>query len=74
VRFSCERVTDETTLQQKLVFRGVLTLSGDYVQNINLIETDRYVIGGIDVYKEKFDSESDDIVYLFNATGIEVKR
>ena len=74
MRFSCERVTDETTFQQKLVFYGVLTLSGDYVQNINLIETDRYVIGGIDVYKEEFDSESDDIVYLFNATGIEVKR
>ena len=44
-----------------------------YETDIRSLETRRYYIDGIEVYKEEFSSLTDDILYSFRAKSIRVK-
>lgn len=44
-----------------------------YETDIRNLETRRYFIDGIEVYKEDFTSLSDDIIYSFKAKSVRVK-
>lgn len=44
-----------------------------YIADIKTLETRRFFIEGIEVYQESFDSNNDDISYLFRAKSIRIK-
>lgn len=46
---------------------GALTSKCGYLPEITQIENERYVLAGVNVYKESFGSEEDDMVYYFHA-------
>lgn len=59
---------DEETLE----ITGSLVTSY-YTQDITKLETCRFILDGIEVYKEEFGSREENIVYRFNAEYARVK-
>lgn len=51
---------------------GVLS-THDYIEQINIIETERYYLHGIEVYQEDFGSNDYNIIYHFRADSLVIK-
>lgn len=45
-----------------------------YFEEIKEIENRRYFISNVEVYKEEFGSEDDEILYTFNFDGLQIKE
>lgn len=55
-----------------IIMEGTL-VTKYYENNISSLETRRYFIDDIEVYKEEFSSLTDDIVYSFKAGSVRIK-
>ena len=69
--FTRTLVTNE---EGKLCFdiNGVLS-THLYFDDINSLETARYILNDVEVYQESFGSDDYNIIYLFKAKDIEIK-
>lgn len=71
-RFTVERKKD-INVNPVIIYRtGVLEIP-KYIDEIKIIENDKYKINGINVYKETFVSEEDYIAYEFKFDEIFIK-
>lgn len=68
-----ERVQNQQTGENEIITTGVLSIH-DYIEDIHEIETERYIVSGVDVYKESFGTNDNSIYYHFFADGISVKE
>ena len=64
--------TAEKTETGELLIEGKLT-THYYIEDISKIETYRYILNGIDVYREDFGTNDLDILYVFTCKDYEVK-
>ena len=67
-----ERDPLSSTEYYSILMEGKL-ITKFYETDIRNLETRRYFIDGIEVYKEDFSSLTDDIIYSFRAKSIRVK-
>ena len=65
-KMTVTRSLQETEEGSAIVVSGVL-LSESYVEVIELIETDRLYVHGVEVYEESFGTNSKEIAYSFYA-------
>lgn len=63
---------DWTNANQDFIITGVLKTSF-YERNITKIESRRYIIDGIEVLEEQYESTSEDILYKFKSDNFRVK-
>ena len=59
--------------QQKVVIAGMFT-THDYIEELDTIESERYLIQDINVYEETFGSNDYEISYEFVAGSLTVKE
>lgn len=71
-RFTVERKKDINANPVIIYRTGVLEIP-KYIDEIKIIENDKYKINGINVYKETFVSEEDYIAYEFKFDEIFIK-
>lgn len=59
----------DTTVNPPLIkISGVLVVGGDkYLSDIQKIESEEYVLDGVQVYNEEYGSDTDEIAYSFMA-------
>ncbi len=73
---TAERVLEEYVNEKNISCHRVITTgvldSQSYIEEIEIIESDRYKISGITVVKEVFGSEDNRISYYFVAEKIEI--
>lgn len=73
VTFERDAVYDEVTGEIKgQVINGLLA-THDYIEDLYAIETERYILTGVSVFRESFGSNEYMILYHFNAKGLEIK-
>lgn len=65
-KVSVSRTLDRSGEEPRLIIQGYL-MTKEYIEEIYMIETDRFAIYDVDVFQESFGSEEDDIVYTFVA-------
>lgn len=58
---------------QEIVINGKATLYGKYIPDLWSIESERFIVTGINVVEEGFLTSSDTIDYIFTAEGFRVK-
>lgn len=64
-RFTIEQEADKSLKPITIYKRGILELDNAYIEDIYSLENDKYIVAGIDVYKEIFVSEENSIGYEF---------
>lgn len=67
VTFEMEKVYSEELEEDIVITRGKLAIH-EYIEDIYSIETDRYILIGIDVVKEVFGTNDYNILYEFTLT------
>lgn len=75
VTFEMEKIYSEELEEDIVITRGKLAIH-DYIEDIAIIETDRYIFMGVDVVKEVFGTNDYNILYEFELvteTGFKVK-
>lgn len=55
-----------------IVIYGVLS-THEYIEQISVIETERYYLGGVDIFQEDFGSNDYNIIYHFRADNLIIK-
>lgn len=70
--FDREDVYNEAGKPTGTMISGVLAVH-DYIDYVHTIESERYKLTGIDVYKESFGSNEYMILYYFTAKNLEIK-
>ena len=65
--FSFETSYDPSSNPPLVVIEGVLSYDGDYLENITSIESERYLLKDVRVYKEAYGSDENTILYYFTA-------
>lgn len=63
---------DELVTVQKLIIHGIFS-THDYIEELDTLESERYLIQGINVFEEAFGSNDYEITYEFFADSIKVK-
>lgn len=63
----------QKTVDNEIVITGRMT-THKYIEDIDKIETHRYILKGVDVFKEVFGSDDFDILYEFIAKDYIVKN
>lgn len=58
-------------VDDKIVVIGALQ-TPSYIEELHSLKSDKYFIDGIDVHKESFGSEDDQIIYEFTAEELDV--
>jgi hypothetical protein len=70
-RLTVVRAKDNSSGKPMQVISGQLA-THKYFEEIFQIETDRYILKGVDIIQEAFGSEDFDILYTFTAKDIDV--
>lgn len=70
--FTRERIKNNETLENEILISGTLS-THEYIEEILSIESERYILNGVDVYHESFGSNDIDIYYSFFANEIIIK-
>ena len=71
-KITVERMLRDEGNYERLIIEGAL-LTDQYIEEIFSLETDRFKIDGVKVFHESFGSESDEILYTFNANDFILK-
>lgn len=71
-KITVERMLRDEGNYERLIIEGAL-LTDQYIEEIFSLETDRFKIDGVKVFHESFGSESDEILYTFNASDFILK-
>lgn len=72
-KITVERMLKDEGNYERLIIEGAL-LTDQYIEEIFSLETDRFKIDGVKVFHESFGSESDEILYTFNANDFILKE
>lgn len=72
-KITVERMLKDEGNYERLIIEGAL-LTDQYIEEIFSLETDRFKIDGVKVFHESFGSESDEILYTFNARDFILKE
>lgn len=75
VTFEMEKVYSQELEDDIVITRGKLAIH-EYIEDISMIETDRFILMGVDVVKEVFGTNDYNILYEFELvteTGFKVK-
>lgn len=70
--FDREAVFDDSGKVKGMVINGMLAIH-DYIDEIDVIESERYRLDEVEVYKESFGSNEFMILYYFTAQDLTVK-
>ena len=60
-------------LEMKVIETFGILATHDYIEHIDTIETERYLLSEVDVYQEDFGSNDYNIVYSFKANNLIIK-
>ena len=61
------------TNPQVINHSGILS-TNKYIEDIDKLETDKFVLYGVNVYYESLGSDDDQIIYRFTLRDIEIKK
>lgn len=62
---------DDSSSPAVISYSGVLS-TDLYIENIDKIETDKFIINGVRVYYESIGSETGEVLYQFTAMSVEI--
>ena len=63
---------DSTQNPPRVAIEGVMTSTEPYMEEINRIESARYLLEGVHVYTEEFGSSDKNIAYYFTAKSFSI--
>lgn len=72
-KVSLVNTKDDSSSPIIVSYSGVLS-ARVYIEDLNRIETDKFIIDGVNVYYESLGSEEDDILYEFTAKSMKIKE
>lgn len=73
-KVSISRKKDELIDGKNAITIYGILVTHDYIEQIDIVETERYYLDGVDVYQEDFGSNDYNIVYYFKADNLAIKE